>query len=128
MIKFDAVGFEEFANELENLASNELAKLERDAVRAGAEIVQRNQQANWNRSDKSGEHIQDNITIGNAREVAEGTASSVGPKGDLIWRAKFVEYGTSYQPPQAPIEQSRIQSEQSATQAMIREFDKGMRL
>lgn len=124
MLKIDASGIDELANEFERMASDELASIERDAVRAGAEVVKRNQQANWNRSSKDDEHIQDNVTVGKTFDTEEGTGISVGPKMSLRWRAKFVEYGTSYQPPQAPIEKSRVQSESAATRAMMKELER----
>lgn len=118
-MKLDAYGFDELAAEFDKMASAELTKLEREAVRKGAEVVKNNQEGNWNRSGADGEHIADNITIGNARDTEEGTAASAGVKQSLQWRAKFVEYGTSYQPPQAPVEKSRTQSEGPATDAMM---------
>lgn len=123
-MKLDVAGIDELAAEFEQMASYKLDEIERDAVRAGAEIVKKNQEANWNRSEVEGEHIQDNITIGRAFDTEEGTGISTGPKMSLRWRAKFVEYGTSYQAPQAPIEKSRIQSENAATNAMMREFER----
>src|SRR5690625_1460094 len=102
-LKFDATGVDELVAEFERMASDDLSGLEREAVREGAKVVQKNQQANWNRSGADGEHIQDNVTVGRAFDTKEGTGISVGPKMSLRWRAKFVEYGTSYQPPQAPI-------------------------
>lgn len=119
MLKFDATGVDELVAEFDKMASSELTQLEREAVREGAEIVQKNQQENWNRSNKNDEHIQDNITIGRAYDTAEGSSISVGPKMSLRWRAKFVEYGTSRQPPQAPVERSAQQSESAATRAMM---------
>lgn len=119
MLKLDVTGIEEIANEFESMASDEITKLEREAVREGAKIVQRNQKNNWNRSGSDGEHIQDNINIGRAYEVEEGTQISVAPKMSLRWRAKFVEYGTSYQAPQAPVERSAQQSDTAATRAMM---------
>lgn len=119
-MKLDVTGMQQLMTEFENMAGSELRKLEKDAVQAGAEVVQKNQSSNWNRSGKSGEHIADNIVIGRAFENAEGTGTNVGPKMSLRWRAKFVEYGTSYQPPQAPVEKSGQQSEAQATQAMMR--------
>lgn len=118
-MKLDVSGFDELVAEFEQMASTEVEKYEREAVRKGAEIVKKNQKANWNRSGADGEHIADNITIGRAFDTEEGTGISTGPKMGLRWRAKFVEYGTSHQPPQAPVERSRIQSENAATQAMM---------
>lgn len=118
-MKLDVSGIDELAAEFERMASGEIDRLESEAVRKGAEIVKRNQEANWNRSGSDGEHIADNITIGRAFDTEEGTGVSVGPKMSLRWRAKFVEYGTSYQPPQSPVERSEQQSEGAATKAMM---------
>lgn len=123
-MKLDATGIEELMMEFEGMASGELDSLERDAVRAGAEVVQKNQQANWNRSGADGEHIADNIIIGRATDTTEGTGINVGPKMSLRWRGKFVEYGTSKQAPQAPVEKSGIQSEMAATSAMIKVLER----
>lgn len=123
-MKLDATGFEELAAEFERMASDELTHLEQDAVKAGAEIVRKHQIENWNRSGAAGEHIKDNVTIGRAFDTEEGTGISTGPKLSLRWRAKFVEYGTSYQPPQAPVDRSRIQSEVAATNAMMRVLER----
>lgn len=118
-MKLDVTGFDELATEFERMATTEVERYESEAVKVGAEIVKKNQEANWNRSGADGEHIADNITIGRAFETEEGTGISTGPKMSLRWRAKFVEYGTSRQPPQAPVERSRVQSENQATQAMM---------
>lgn len=127
MLKLDVTGIEEIAHEFELMASDEVTKLEGEAVREGAEIVKRNQQANWNRSSANGEHIQDNINIGRPYGVEEGTKISVAPKMSLRWRAKFVEYGTSYQAPQAPIEKSATQSDSAATRAMMNVLERVIR-
>jgi|SRR5690625_2992405 len=123
-MKLDVSGVEELMAEFSKMASGDLTTLERDAVRAGAEIVRRNQQALWNRSDAEGEHIQDAITIGRAYENKDGMGVNVGPKMSLRWRGKFVEYGTSRQPPQAPVEKSRSQSEGAATSAMMKVLER----
>src|SRR5690625_7237622 len=93
-MKLDVSGFDELTAEFEKMASGDLETLERDAVRSGAEIVRRNQQALWNRSGADGEHIQDAITIGRAFGNKDGTGINVGPKMALRWRGKFVEYGS----------------------------------
>lgn len=120
----ELTGFDEIIEEFEAMGRDDSKTIERDALRAGAEIVQRNQSSNWNRSGMNDEAIADNIVIGRAREVKEGMAINVSPVSRLKWRAKFVEYGTSKQPPQAPIERSHFQSETEATNAMMREFEK----
>lgn len=123
-MKLDVSGIEELAAEFEQMAGDELTQLEREAVKAGAEVVKKHQIDNWNRSGADGEHIKDNVTIGRAFDTEEGTGISTGPKMSLRWRAKFVEYGTSYQPPQAPVEKSRIQSEAAATNAMMKVLER----
>jgi HK97 gp10 family phage protein len=120
----EMTGFEEIIDEFEKMGRDNTREIEREALRAGAEVVQRNQSANWNRSGANDESIKDNIVIGRAREVKEGTSINVSPVGRLKWRAKFVEYGTSRQPPQSPIERSHHQSESEATNAMMRIFEK----
>lgn len=122
-MKLDVSGVEELAAEFDRLGSTELQSAESEAVRKGAEIVKRRQEQLWNRSGADGEHIADNITIGRAFDTEEGTGISTGPKMSLRWRAKFVEYGTSYQAPQAPIEKSGTQSENEATNAMMKVFE-----
>lgn len=125
--KFDATGIDELVAEFEQMATSDLQSTEREALREGADIVQRTQQSLWNRSNKNDEHIQDNITIGRAYDTEEGTGMSIGPKMSLRWRAKFVEYGTSYQAPQAPIEKSGQQSEGQAMNAMMNVFERLIR-
>lgn len=123
-MKLDASGFEELAAEFEQMASEELDQLEKDAVKAGAESVRDAQQANWNRSSADGEHVQDAIRIGRPFETDEGMGINVGPKISLRWRAKFVEYGTSYQAPQSPVERSLQQSESTAADAMMKVLER----
>lgn len=123
-MKLDVTGMEELINQFDKMSSSEATKYERNAVRAGAEIVKKNQEANWNRSGADGEHIEDNIIIGRAFDTEEGTGINVAPKMGLRWRAKFVEYGTSRQAPQAPVERSGQQSEAQATRAMMDELGK----
>ena len=122
--KMDFVGFDELANDLNKIASNELAEVEKESLAKGAEIVKKNQESNWNRSHANQEHIQDNIKVGRAYESAEGRKVSIAPKMSLRWRAKFVEYGTSYQSPQAPIQKSLDQSEGQVAQAMMSAMEK----
>lgn len=123
-MKLDVSGIEELALQFESMASGELTSLESDAVRAGAEVVQKKQVENWNRSGTNGEHIKDSITIGRAFDTEEGMGISIGPKMSLRWRALFVEYGTSRQAPQAPIERSLQQSESQAAQAMMKVLER----
>ena|SRR5699024_4670037 len=126
--KMDFAGIEELQSDLERLASDDLTSIENDSLRAGAEIVKRNQEANWNRSGKDGEHIQDNINVGRTYEAADGRKISIAPKMSLRWRAKFVEYGTSYQAPQAPVEKSLTQSESQVSRAMMNVMERGISL
>ncbi len=123
-MKLDVTGMEELMAQFTRMASSETTKYEREAVKKGAEIVKKNQEANWNKSVENDEHIQDNIIIGRAFETEEGTGISVAPKMNLRWRAMFVEYGTSHQPPQAPVERSGQQSESQAIKAMFDELGK----
>ena len=118
----DFAGFDELATELHAMATDELVKIENESLRAGAEIVKKHQEQNWNRSitkDNAHEHIADNIRIGRTFEIAEGRKIVVAPKMDLRWRAKFVEYGTSYQAPQYPVQNSLTQAEVEVTRAMM---------
>lgn len=126
--KVDFAGFEELSAAFERMASDELTNAENKALRAGAEIVKSKQEENWNRSGVEGEHIKDNIRVGRPYPTEEGSQISVAPIMRLRWRAKFVEYGTSYQPPQAPVEKSGQQSESSATRAMMRVMESVIRL
>lgn len=126
-MKLDVSGVGELVAEFEQMASGELDKLEREAVVAGAEIIRREQQANWNRSTADGEHIQDAISVGRPFEMAEGMGINIGPKISLRWRAKFVEYGTSYQAPQAPVEKSLQQGENAASRAMMNVLERVIR-
>lgn len=123
-MKLDVSGIGELISEFEQMAGDELTKLEREAVKAGAQVVKNHQIENWNRSGADGEHIKENITIGRAFDTEEGTGISTGPKMSLRWRAIFVEYGTSHQAPRAPVEKSRIQSENSATGAMMKVLER----
>lgn len=125
----DFAGFEDLVGAFERMTSDELANAEKTALESGAEIVKKNQESNWNRSDTpDAEHIEDNIRIGRAYPVEEGMKMSVAPIMRLRWRAKFVEYGTSYQPPQAPVERSAQQSESAATSAMMKAMESVIRL
>src|SRR5699024_886220 len=126
--KMDFAGFDELQSDLDKLASDELTNIENDSLKTGAEIVKRNQEANWNRSSAKGEHIQDNINAGRTYESAEGRKVSVGPKISLRWRAKFVEYGTSYQAPQAPVEKSLTQAESQVYRAVMNVMERGISL
>lgn len=126
-MKLDVTGMDEIMAQFRRLASSETTKYERQAVRKGAEIVKKHQEDNWNRSDESDEHVQDNIIIGRAFDTEEGTGIAVAPKMKLRWRAMFVEYGTSHQPPQAPVERSKQQSESQAIKAMFDELGKVIR-
>lgn len=117
--KMDFAGFDELATELHSMATDELKEIEDESLKAGAEIVKKHQESNWNRSGAEGEHIADNIRIGRTFETEEGSKIAIAPKMDLRWRAKFVEYGTSYQAPQYPVENSLTQVEAQVTRAMM---------
>jgi HK97 gp10 family phage protein len=117
--KMDFAGFDELATELHGMATDELTKIEDESLQAGAEIVKSYQERNWNRSDTGGEHIADNIRIGRTFDGAEGRKVVVAPIMRLRWRAKFVEYGTSYQAPQYPVQNSLTQAEVQVTRAMM---------
>lgn len=118
-MKLDVSGFEELSQEFARMASGEIDKLEKEAVKAGAESIKVEQEKNWNKSTNDDEHIKDAISIGRPFDTEEGTGINVGPKISLRWRAKFVEYGTSRQAPQAPVERSGQQGGAIATQAMM---------
>lgn len=123
-MRLDASGFEELAVEFEKMASTELDRLEKDAVKDGAEHIREAQQKNWNRSSAGGEHIQDAISIGRPFDTEEGMGISVGPKIKLRWRGKFVEYGTSRQAPQSPVERSGQEAGDAAMNAMMKVLER----
>ena len=117
--KMDFAGLDELAADLERMAGEDLSNAEKESLKAGAEMVKKNQEANWNRSGADGEHIADNVNIGRPYDMEEGTGINIGPKMSLRWRAKFVEYGTSYQPPQSPVANSLSESEDAVANAMM---------
>lgn len=122
--KMDFAGFDELATELHSMATDELKEIEDKALKAGAEIVKANQIANWNRSGVEDEHIKDNVRIGRTFETEEGSKIAIAPIMKLRWRGKFVEYGTSRQPPQAPVEKSLSQSENEVANAMMKVMER----
>ena len=123
-MKLDVVGMEDLMNEFARMEGPELNKLEREAVKAGAKPIQQAQEKLWNKSANRGEHIKDEIRTGRPYETEEGTEINVGPKIGLRWRAKFVEYGTSKQPPQSPVEKSGQIAEAQATREMMKVLER----
>lgn len=121
-LNMDITGMDELMSYFDSVG-DDAQKVEKDAVKAGGEVIKRYQERNWNRSNKNQEHIQDNIEVGRVTQVAEGTQTRVRPKSSLLWRAKFVEYGTSKMAAQAPIEKSGQQGESEAYEAMMKEFE-----
>ena len=120
----DYRGFAEFDKFLDELTGEELKRVEKTSLEAGAKVIKKQQEINWNRSNKDDEHIEDNIIIGRVYEVEDGSKVSIAPKMTLRWRAKFVEYGTSYQAPQAPTERSVTIAGNQASHLMIKELEK----
>lgn len=117
--KMDFAGFDELAADLQKMSGSDLTNVEREALKAGGEIVKKQQIANWNRSGADGEHIEDNIRVGRPFDTEEGSKIAIGPLQRLRWRAKFVERGTSRQPAQAPIEKSLLQTKDQTANAMM---------
>lgn len=122
--KMDFVGFDELVLEFEQMADEELKELEKEALQNSAEIVKKQQVANWNRSNLNDEHIEDNIKIGRVYDVATGSKIVIAPKHSLRWRGKFVEWGTSYQAPQAPVQKSLDQTENQVAKIMMDTMEK----
>lgn len=124
----DFVGFDELEESLNKMASDELKQAETNALKSSAQIVHKQQQANWNRSSASGEHIQDNVRIGRVYDVEEGSKITIAPIQRLRWRAMFVEWGTSYQAPQQPVQKSLDMTENNVARTMMKELEKVINL
>lgn len=118
-VTLDFAGMDELANDIAKMASNDLQEIEKESLQAGAEIVRRQQQANWNRSHNQGEHIQDSINVGRVYGIETGSKVNIAPKMSLRWRAKFVEDGTSYQVAQSPIERSLTMTQAQVANTMF---------
>lgn len=118
----ELTGIDELMAEFEQMG-DKVKRVESKALREGGEVIKKYQEANWNRSTKSHDHITDNIVVGNAREVESGRQVNVAPRRDLIWRAYFIEYGTSHIAPQAPIERSGQQGQAEASERMMKVFE-----
>lgn len=125
--KLDFAGFDELATEFNQMAQEELKELEKRALQDSAEVVKKQQEANWNRSGVGREHIQDNVRIGRVYDVADGSKIVIAPIHRLRWRGKFVEWGTSYQAPQAPVQKSLQQTENQVANIMMSTMEKVIR-
>lgn len=126
-VRMEITGFDDIMGSLDGMG-DKAQSVEVEALQAGGEVIKRHQISNWNRSTKKQEHIEDNIVIGRAKDVAEGTQVKVAPKGSLLFRAKFVEYGTSKMAAQSPIERSGIQGEAESQQKMMKVFESVIKL
>lgn len=118
-VTFDFVQMDELANDIQKMASDDLQEIEKESLLAGAEIVRKQQQSNWNRSHNQGDHIQDSINVGRVYDVETGSKVNIAPKMSLRWRAKFVEDGTSYQVAQSPIERSLTMTQAQVANTMF---------
>src|SRR5690625_4661739 len=124
-INIDFAGFDELQADLERLAQDGLDEIEANALKAGAEVIKKHQEDNWNRSDVDQDHIADNTRVGRVYGVSDGSKIVVDPIGRLRWRGMFVEWGTSRGITSAmPVQKSLEQGRSQATQLMMREYER----
>ena len=121
MARLEISGIQELERTFERMGDR-VRQAENTALRAGGRVIQEYQQKNINRSTKDQPHLKDNITITRPVENDEGKHISVGPKANLAWRARFLEYGTSKMPAYPFASKSVEQGEDDAVGAMAAVF------
>ncbi|KXG09949.1 hypothetical protein AT864_01509 [Anoxybacillus sp. P3H1B] len=117
MANFEFDGIDELEQFFEKL-SDDIDKVDNQALKVGGKIIAKHQRENVNRSSKNQPHIQDNITVSRPQETDEGKFVTVGPNKKVAWRAKFLEYGTSKMPPYPFIEKGADEGEAEVLEAM----------
>ena len=113
-------GLEELVKNLEQLGQR-AGKVENEALRKGAELVQIEASRKAPRSKMTKAHLADNIVISKVKKGEGGKYIEVGPtKGDNspFFYGKFLEWGTSKMPARPFLYPALLQSKDRAIAAM----------
>lgn len=93
-------GMDELLKQLNELG-NKAGRVEGQALKEGAEIIQKAASQKAPRSDRNKEHLADNIKISKVKTKNGVKYIEVGPQrgdNDKFFYGKFIEFGTSKQP------------------------------
>lgn len=112
MTGFQLSGFEDLMGFLRNMGS-EGKRIEEKALKAGAEILREEIEANTPTSDLEKTHAKDHIIIG---EIKDGKIP-IGPDHGHYY-LRFSEFGTSTQPAQGFMERSFKNKKRDAQRAI----------
>lgn len=122
-------GLDELVRNLEQIGEK-AGRVENEALRTGAEIVQAEAASKAPRSDLNKPHLADNIVISKVKTGEGGKYVEVGPtKGDhsLFFYGKFLEWGTSKMPARPFMFPALIQARDRAIAAMAEVIKGAMR-
>ncbi len=128
MADIELSGFEEMTRKLEELGKK-AGRVENNALRAGAEVLQEAMSENAPMDPKSRHnvHLQENIQMSKVKRKGGEKVIEVGP-GEGSFYAMFLELGTSKMAPDPFIDRSISQSKAKVIKAMANELKDGLGL
>lgn len=94
--------------------------LEGKVLKSAGEVMAKAIASNINRSSKDHEHLQDNVIVSNVKsnKFGERSVQVGGKKGELSYRLKLLELGTSKMSAQTPLEKGVVQSKDEVSQIL----------
>lgn len=117
MGNFDFDGIDDLEKMFEKIGAD-IEKVDKQALKAGGEIIAEKQRELVARSGKDQAHIQDNISVSAVKDSDFGKYVDVKPNKKVAWRANFLEFGTSKMPAYPFIEKSGDEGEAEALEAI----------
>lgn len=103
------------------------ARVENQALYAGAKIVRDNARQRAPRSAMAKEHLADNIVISEPKQDENGKYVEVGPKAPFFY-GKFLEYGTSKMPPRPFMGPAQAESKKQVLETIRQTLKEGLSL
>ena len=124
-------GMEELIARLQNVEEKVANEVTRNALTAGARIIQKGVSEKIRRSKADKEHAADHIQISNVRKKDGIPYIRIGPdKGDnsKFFYLKFIEWGTVKMAADAPFGRTLAEEKNSVKSAMVQALKEGLHL
>lgn len=103
------------------------ARVENQALYAGAKIIQENASQRAPRSSEVKEHLAENIVISEPKQDENGKYVEVGPKAPFFY-GKFLEYGTSKMTPRPFMGPAQAESKKQVLETIRQTLKAGLNL
>ena len=114
---------------MDDKMANSIAK---DALNAGAVIIQKGVTSKIRRSNESKEHVADHITISKMKKKDNVSYMEIGltnkEDSNRFFYLKFIEWGTVKMSAQAPFGRTLAEDKEAVHDAMFRTFKEGLGL